>query len=455
MPKQVFAEDIERLIGALEGVVAARVSTTPGGDIDQIYVMATSTADVRAVRRGIGTALVSTYGLPLEPWRVQIAQPRPDEGSPPRFGVLRIEEIVGAVEMTALVQLTWARGGEERVVTGRARGPLGPAHRLRTVASATLDGAREALGPGYRKAAAQEASLVTFFGRPTALVGISVATPRGEERAFGIAQEEASSDAIVLAALDAVTKLAGRAALAVPPADRRAVLEAMRRHVGSSERARTPRDHGAPPVPPHEVSDGAPASKSTDSAHPVAASPPAQSPGGVADPAHGGFGPRRRPGTGPAVGTGPEAHRTRAAHSVTRMYFRPASAAAERASGASPVESRNGEILAPAKGPEPGRITQPAQEGVVGMAAHQDVPQTGRSSSGSGRLSIEEVLYQSLIANRTPVHVRCRDGYELRRAVLKDVGTESVLLEVDGDTELVYKHAILSIRPLMGPRAGA
>ena len=62
---------------------------------------------------------------------------------------------------------------------------------------------------------------------------------------------------------------------------------------------------------------------------------------------------------------------------------------------------------------------------------------------------MEDVFYQSLIANGTPVHVRCVDGYELVRAVLRDIGTYSVLLDVQGATELVYKHAILSIRPLM------
>ena len=67
---------------------------------------------------------------------------------------------------------------------------------------------------------------------------------------------------------------------------------------------------------------------------------------------------------------------------------------------------------------------------------------------------MEDAFYQSLIANRTPVHVRCVDGYELARAVLRDVGTYSLLLDVQGATELVYKHAILSIRPMIG-RLGA
>ncbi len=362
MPRQVFAEDIERLIRTLDGVVAARVSTTPAGDIDQIYVSAGPDADVRAVRRGIGTALVSTYGLSLDPWRIQIAQPRTGPHEPPRFRVLRIEETVAEAETTALVQLAWTRGGPERVVTGRARGPLGTSHRLRTLAAAALDGAKEALAPEYRKLIGHEASLVTFHGRPTALAGISVATPHGDERVCGVAQGDASADAIVYAALDAVAKLGVRALEAAAP-DRRAALDAMRRHVVASERAPSP------------------------------------------------AGSQAR-GAGPADGAG----RSQAA----------------RPDGA---HSRRGEV--------------------IGMTARRDAPEADRGPSGPGRLSIEEVLYQSLIANRTPVHIRCRGGYELRCAVVRDIDTHSVLVEIDGVTELVYKHAILSIRPVTDAHAEA
>ncbi len=362
MPKEVFAEDIERLIGTLDGVVAARVSTTPAGDIDQVYVSVGPAADVRAVRRSIGTALVSTYGLPLDPWRIQIAQPRPGPREPPRFRVLRIEETVATAETTVVVQLAWTRGGEERVVTGRARGPLGSSHRLRTLVAAALDGAKEALEPSYRKLIGHEASLVTFHGRPTALAGISVATPAGDERVCGVAQADASSDAIVYAALDAVAKLGARALEAAAP-DRRAALEAMRRRVASTERAPSPAAHQA---------------------------------------------------------------------------------AGERSGGGA-----DGPTAARRDGPPSGRGE------VIGMTARRDVPEADRGPSGPARLSIEEVLYQSLIANRTPIHIRCRDGYELRRAALRDIDTDSVLVEVDGATELVYKHAIISIRPVTDARAEA
>lgn len=423
MPKEVFAEDIERLIGALDGVAAARVFTTRGGEIAQVYVTVDPAADVRAVRRGVGTALVSSYGIPIEPWRIHIAQPRtgPGAGALSPFRVLRIEETVGATELTAVVQLAWTRGDGERVVSGRARGPVGSAHRLRTLAAATVDGAREALDPAYRKIAAQEASLVTFSGRPTALVGISVTTPRGDVRACGIAQDEASSDAVVAATLDAVAKLSAQVAVvAATPDDRRARLESMRRYVESAERAPSPDD------PEGHV------------AFARGSAPDAVQPGRGAPPRAGGSASDRGPA---ALHGAPE-----------RMSMRQARAFAERANAAPAAEVPNGEDP---DGPPVFQQIRSGQKGVAAMAVRQDLPHVGAVPSGPGRLSIEEVLYQSLIANRTPVHVRCRDGYELRPAVLRDVDADSVLLEVNGATELVYKHAILSIRPLTDPGAEA
>jgi sRNA-binding regulator protein Hfq len=64
---------------------------------------------------------------------------------------------------------------------------------------------------------------------------------------------------------------------------------------------------------------------------------------------------------------------------------------------------------------------------------------------------MEEAFYQGLVAGQTPIQVRCRDGYEVPRAVLKDVGTYTLLLETTGGPELVYKHAVISIRPLTAP----
>jgi sRNA-binding regulator protein Hfq len=64
------------------------------------------------------------------------------------------------------------------------------------------------------------------------------------------------------------------------------------------------------------------------------------------------------------------------------------------------------------------------------------------------RSSMEDDFLRSLVSTSTPVHIRCRDGYEIPEAVINDVGTYSVLVKSDNGAELVFKHGILSIRPL-------
>ena len=88
------------------------------------------------------------------------------------------------------------------------------------------------------------------------------------------------------------------------------------------------------------------------------------------------------------------------------------------------------------------------------MATHHEGPRGGVASPRPARQTIEEEFYRPLIEARIPVHIRCRDGYEIAYAVLQDVGTYTLLVEAGGAAELLYKHAIISIRPRT-PSSGA
>ena len=89
---------------------------------------------------------------------------------------------------------------------------------------------------------------------------------------------------------------------------------------------------------------------------------------------------------------------------------------------------------------------RPEQEGGAAVMAH-DASRAGSAPVRTGRQTGEEGFYLALLEARTPVHIRCRDGYEIAHAVLRDVGTETLLVEAEGGTELLYKHAVISIRP--------
>lgn len=419
MPREVFAEEIEQFLGTLDGVASARVSTTPAGEIAQVYVTAERTADPRSLRRRVSTALLSTYSLPVDPWRVLVTQfrggIRPAEI--PRFRVVRVEETVSAAEITATVKIGWIREGREKVATGRARGPAGPASRLRTVAAATVDAVRGALEPAQRHVSVQRAASVTFLDQPVTLVGISVSTPRGPETYVGTGWQEEMPEVAVSAVLDAVTRWLLRAAFAAEtprPEDRREQLEAMRHFVQAAER------------------------------------------GGAA---HGGV--LQFPGADPAdedsvgedsVDEDPEMASEMAGDAPEASGF--------ELPGAEPPAVEPWEVPeanVPSLGPDdsPGPENSSEERGGAAMSVHQEPARGGFVPPRGRTTTMEETFYQSLVEAKTPVHLRCRDGYELPRAVVKDISTYTMLVETPKGTELIFKHAVISIRilPAQAPEA--
>lgn len=385
MVKEVLAEEIERFLGTVDGVAAARLLTSPSGEIDQIYVTADDRTEGRIARRAVVAALMTQYGIPLESWRVQVAQlKRFTPAELPNLKMLRVEETISATEAQVKVQVVWERAGEQRTGTGQARGPAGAQHRMRTLAAAAVDAARAVVDPPHRRITVQQVSLTTCMDRPLVLVGITAGGPRGPEAFVGAAfQREGTSDAPVAAALDAVTKWLLRVAFETPEVgmeeDRRAHLEAMR-HFARAH----PRDSSISPSPVLA---------------PVAPSDPTL------------------PASNPSA-----------------------------IDGVSHADVNPGDILGDLQ------EIRPEQKGGAAMAGHHEGSRVGVASMRPGRQAVEEEFFQPLIEGRTPVHIRCRDGYEVPRAVLREIGTYTLLVEVDGGTELVYKHAIISIRPV-GARA--
>jgi sRNA-binding regulator protein Hfq len=57
----------------------------------------------------------------------------------------------------------------------------------------------------------------------------------------------------------------------------------------------------------------------------------------------------------------------------------------------------------------------------------------------------EGTFLRSLIEERVPVRVRCRDGYEIARGIIRDADTFAVLVETPNGLELLRTHALVSI----------
>jgi sRNA-binding regulator protein Hfq len=92
---------------------------------------------------------------------------------------------------------------------------------------------------------------------------------------------------------------------------------------------------------------------------------------------------------------------------------------------------------------------RPEREGGASLVMREDIRPEGQPAGArpAPRPSMEDAFYRRLVTTGAPVHIRCRDGYEIPAAVVKDFGTYSLLVEVNGIQELVFKHGIIAIRP--------
>jgi sRNA-binding regulator protein Hfq len=90
---------------------------------------------------------------------------------------------------------------------------------------------------------------------------------------------------------------------------------------------------------------------------------------------------------------------------------------------------------------------RPERQGGAAVAQPMNRPDVERARFAP-KSAMEDDFFRHLVATGIPVHIRCRDGYEILEAVLKDFGTYSLLVETDAGRELVFKHGIIAIRPM-------
>lgn len=362
MVSEIFAEDIEALLGRLEGVASARVVANDAGQIERIYVTAAADRDEAALRRMVGAALMSQYSLAIDGWRIRIARLRPQHDAPAgRWELSRLEELLSPTTSRLTVQLR-ADDNRGRGLTGSAEGATDQATRRRTAALATLDALKSVFEAEGWKPSIETITSVPLTDGDAVVVGISLSSPVDSQLHVGTAVSEGNeAEAVIAATLEAI----GKRTLQSDEGgwtmkDRREQLEAMRAHYRS--RREVQRD--LPVLSESERSD-------------------------------------------PAL---EEEEHVQEDGTARLEQIRP-----ERPGGAA-VEGRS----------EPGR--------------------SGDQRSGS-KGGMEDEYFRHLIATGIPIHIRCRDGYEIAEAVLKEFGTYTLLVDTDEGRELIFKHAIISIHP--------
>lgn len=475
MASEVFAEDIEALLERLEGVASARVVANDAGAIDAIYITAAGALDEITLRRSIAAALMSSYSLAVDGWRIRVARLRA-EIPRSRWRLQRVEEVLTATATRVTVEL---RGDGDRgpVLTGRARGLPDRANRMRTVVLATLDALKTVLDAEERRATLETISTVPLIGKEAVVVAVSMSEVAQSSLCVGAAVNEGvEADALIVATLDAVAKREPRLQQrGWVMKDRRDQLESMRAHY---RRLRMPQRQ-MPALSPVEgparnavvepapsgVEDGridepilraVPGGKLVDEptlrgveeagletiGEPVLGD--AEEPRGDAEalPQSGTAGPPRYPAATPGL------------RPVDRPTVRTAPATDE------PVEAARNLHADGSREMREDTVTsleqiRPERAGGAAVAAvgHRYEAERNRAAEQAAvkpgsKGAMEDDFFRHLVVTGLPVHIRCRDGYEIAEAVLKDFGTYTLLVETDAGKELIFKHGIISIRPL-------
>lgn len=408
MPSEVFAEDIEALLERLAGVTAARVVATEGGEIDRIYVTASVEQDEAKVRHSVAAALMSRYSLAVDNWRIRVARVRQEQPARPRWYMQKVEETLSATEGRVTVEL---RTDESTVsaLIGRARGSADTGGRLRTAAQATVDALKSLFEAEDRRVTVESIVPVALTAGKAMVVAITVSAAFGSDRYVGTAMVEGSeTEAVIGATLDAVTKRGtGLIRRGWAMRDRREELESMEAHY---RRLREPQRR-----------------------MPIAARP-----------ASADLEIERLPDT-IEVEADESVRQDEEELEIESEDVRPVERIPARAlvetPGPAPAEAES-EI-------EDEDMSQVRPERVGGAEVAQPMNRQDMDRTRfAAKPSMEDDFYRHLVTTGIPVHIRCRDGYEILEGVLKDFGTYSLLVETDAGRELVFKHGIITIRPM-------
>ncbi|HEU4797483.1 MAG TPA: hypothetical protein VFT63_01065, partial [bacterium] len=408
MPSEVFAEDIEALLERLDGVTAARVVATDAGEIDRIYVTASAEKDESKVRYSVAAALMSRYSLAVDNWRIRVARLRRDQPARPRWYMQKVEEILSATETKVTVELRTDEGTVAALV-GRARGLTDAAGRLRTAAQATLDALKSLFEAEDRRVTVESIVPVALTAGKAMVVAITIMGASASDRYVGTAMVEGSeTEAAIGATLDAVTKRGtGLVRRGWALRDRREELESMEDHY---RRLRGPQRRMPLAARPAEGSPAVEALRDTLAADGIESETL-------------------------------EAGDVETKNADRRPLDRVPTRTVVEAPAAIPVEG------SPAKtqdedGWQDDSATaldqiRPERPGGAEVAQPMNRQDMERNRFAP-KSSMEDDFFRHLVATGIPVHIRCRDGYEILEGILKDFGTYSLLVETDSGRELVF-----------------
>ncbi|HEX6135992.1 MAG TPA: hypothetical protein VFZ24_18610 [Longimicrobiales bacterium] len=225
--------EIEGLIAALRGVLAARVSLDEAGAVEEIHVLASEELHPKQIVRNVESALGAGLGLVVDRRVISVAQVRSDEPAafltpdahapqvPQAAGPDRVEareeNIAGRYvfvgydartrpDLEAACRVTIRRGNE--AISGSGTGPSTPLGRAQAAARAIF--AALAVARDDERLGLEGVTLVESHGRAFVLVAASASVGRREHPLTGAAALHRSpEEAAILAALQATNRWSG------------------------------------------------------------------------------------------------------------------------------------------------------------------------------------------------------------------------------------------------------
>lgn len=206
----------ENLLTSLEGILSARVVTTPLGEVSEIHILATNAQTPKQVVRNVESALLAHLGMRIDHRKISVAHTA--EVQP----IKALEQAAVRTQANQRVALfddvVVASGPRPRWVTAtvtltcdgtmesaQEESPDTPRNRLEAVARATVRVVERLLEK--HTLALEGVQLHEAFGRRWVMVGVSAVGGRNSTLLVGSAEvRESPEHSAVFAALDATNR---------------------------------------------------------------------------------------------------------------------------------------------------------------------------------------------------------------------------------------------------------
>ena len=208
----------ENLLTSLEGILSARVVTTPLGEVSEIHILAQGGQNAKQVVRNVESALLAHLGLKVDHRKISVAASadvKPlqalDLGAVRDRAAQRVvlfEDLAMAtVPRSRRVTATVTLALDGQVATVVEEGPDTQRNRMETAARAAVLAMCQLFG--VNALALEGAQVAEMFGRSVAVVGILAASARDSRMLMGTAEvRESVEHAAVYAVLDATNRWA-------------------------------------------------------------------------------------------------------------------------------------------------------------------------------------------------------------------------------------------------------